>query len=167
MLQVEIRLLGKDSFISTLIGNVLFNTIGICVFAYSIGVEATCPQISTPKKFFNFFVTCKNLTGGYTFYDRHKFCHRHRWDTLYQKMHMVFFHTYFNKVNFIPKGNAKTNLFQGSRNRVAEYLSPIFRRKYKMVQQQSFIMMFVDVFAHAYNIARQNIFLKPPQGAGY
>ncbi len=51
MLQVEIRLLGKNSSISTLIGNVLLNIIGIGVFAYSIGVENTCPQISSLKKF--------------------------------------------------------------------------------------------------------------------
>ena len=41
------------------------------------------------------------------------------------------------------------------------------RLYFEMIQKQRFVMMFVDMFAHAYNIAHIESFLKPTQGSGY
>ena len=37
------------------------------------------------------------------------------------------------------------------------------RLYFEMIQKQRFVMMFVDMFTHAYNIAHIEAFLKPPR----
>ena len=167
MSKVKCQLLFKDFFIGSLIRNILLYALGIGIFAHRIGIEAACPQISSPKKFFDFFMLCKYFSHRYAFDYRHDFRHRHRWNALHKKMHMIFFHSYLHKMEFVAHGYPYAHFFQCLRYAFVEYLSPIFRRKYEMIQQQSLIVMFIDMFIHACNIAYFNSFSKPTQGSGY
>jgi len=90
MSKVKRQLLFKDFFISSLIRNILLDFLGIGIFTH-LGIEATGPQISSPKKFFDFFMLCKYFSHCYAFDYRHDFRHRHRWNALHKKMHMIFY----------------------------------------------------------------------------
>ena len=167
MSKVKRQLLFKDFFIGSLIRNILLDALGISIFTHRIGIEATGPQISSPKKFFDFFMLCKYFSRCYAFDYRHDFRHRHRWNALHKKMYMIFFHSYLHKMEFIAHGYPYAHFFQCLRYAFVEYLSPVFRWKYEVIQQQSLIVMFIDMFVHAYNIAYFNSFSKPTQGSGY
>ncbi len=167
MSKVKRQLLFKDFFIGPLIRNILLDALGIGIFAHRIGIEATSPQISSPKKFFDFFMLRKYFSRRYAFDYRHDFRHRQRWNTLHKKMHMIFFHPYLHKMEFVAQGYPYAHFFQCIRYAFVEYLSPVFRGKYEVIQQQSLIVMFIDMFIHACNIAYFNSFSKPTQGSGY
>ena len=83
MSKVKCQLLFKNFFIGSLVRNVLLYTLGIGIFAHRIGIEAACPQISSPKKFFDFFMLCKYFSRRYAFDYRHDFRHTHRWNALH------------------------------------------------------------------------------------
>ena len=79
---------------------------------------------------------------------------------------MVFFHANFDKVHLIPTRNPKADLFQRLGYTFSEHLTPIFRRKYEMIQQKSLVMMLVDVFIHTSNIVIASMLLKPTHRVG-
>lgn len=166
MSQIKRKLLFKDYLIRALVGNVLLDAFSIRIFAYRICIETTCPQVSAPQKTFHFWVQLKNLLRCYALYCFHNLSHRQYRNALNQKMDMIFFHSNFNKVNFISTGYAETHFFQGLRNTVAEYFSTIFCWKHEVIQQQCLIMMFVDMLIHTSNVAYQALLLKPPQRVG-
>ncbi len=166
MSQVKRKLLYKDFLIRALVCNVLLDAFSIRIFAYRVCVETTCPQVSTPQKTFHFWMQLKNLLCGYTLYRFHNLSHRQCRNALNQKMDMIFFHSNFNKVNFISTRYAEAYFFQGLRNTVAEYFSTIFCWKHEVIQQQCLIMMFVDMLVHASNVAYQALLLKPTQRVG-
>ena len=167
MSEVKCQLLFKDFFIGPLVRYILWYALVIRILAHRIGIIAACPQVSSPKQFLNFFMLHKYFSGSYAFDYRHHFAHRHRGHALHKKMHMVFFHPYLHKMEFVTQGYPYAHIFQCLRYTFGEYLSPVFRRKYQMIQQQSLIVMFIDMFIHACNIAYFNSFSKPTQGAGY
>lgn len=59
---------------------------------------------------------------------------------------MVFIHSYFYKPDLITFAYANTNFFQTLFYRICEDFSPILCRKYQVIQQQTFIVAFVDMF---------------------
>ena len=167
MSEVKVKLLFKDFLIRTLVRDVLLDSFRIGVFAHRVRVETACPKVPAPKKLFHFFVSGKDFTSGNAFDYGHNLDHRHCWHALYEKMHMVLIHSNLHKTDFVPHGYPNADFPQRRRYALAEHLSSVLRRKYEMIQKQRFVMMFVDMFAHAYNIAHIESFLKPTQGSGY
>ena len=167
MSEVKVKLLFKDFSIGPLVRNVLLDAFRIRVFAHSVRVETACPKVPAPKKLFHFFMPCKDFTGGDALDYGHNLAHRHCWHALYKKMHMVLIHPNFHKPDFVSHGYTDAYFLQRRRHALAEHLSSVLRWKYEVIQKQRFVMMFVDMFAHAYNIAHIKSLLKPTQGSGY
>ena len=167
MSKVKVKLLFKDFLIRTLVRDILLDSFRVCVFAHSVRVEAACPKVSAPKVPLYFLVPSKDFTGGDALDYGHDLAYRHCWHALYEKMHMVLIHPNLHKTDFVPHGYPNADFPQRRRHALAEHLSSVLRRKYEVIQKQRFVMMFVDMFAHAYNIAHIESFLKPTQGSGY
>ena len=166
MSEVEVKLLFKDFSIGTLVRDVLLDAFRIGVFAHSVRVETTCPKIPAPKKLFHFFVSGKDFTSGYAFDYGHNLAYGHCWYALYKKMHMILIHPYLHKTDFVPHGYPDAYFPQRRRHTLAEHLSSVLRRKYEVIQKQRFVMMFVNMFAHAYNIAHIESFFKADPRVG-
>ena len=167
MSKVKVKLLFKDFLIRTLVRDVLLDSFRVCVFAHRVRVEAACPKVPAPKESLYLFVPSNDFTGGDTLDYGHDLAYRHCWYALYEKMHMVLIHPNLHKTDFVPHGYPDAYFLQRRRHTLAEHLSSVLRWKYEVIQKQRFVMMFVDMFAHAYNIARIESFLKPTQGSGY
>jgi hypothetical protein len=80
-------------------------------------------------------VKLENLYGGNALDSLDYLAWTHRWNTLYQKMNMVFVGANFNELNLIPLRNLKTNIFQRLVNGFAEYNPAILGRAYKVVEK--------------------------------
>ena len=167
MSKVKVKLLFKDFLIRTLVRDVLFDSFRVCVFAHRVRVEAACPKVPAPKEPLYFFVPRKDFTGCDALDYGHDLAYRHCRHALYEKMHMVLIHPNLHKMDFVPHGYSNAHFSQRRRHALAEHFSSVLRRKYEVIQKQRFVMMFVDMFAHAYNIAHIESFLKPTQGSGY
>ncbi len=142
MSEVKQQLLNKELFICALIGDIFLYALSISILTHSIRIEPTCPKFASPQKFLYIFVLLKYFARCYTFDSCYYSGYRHRRNTLYQKMHMVFIHTYLYKVYFETTGYIKANLTKSCRHLVCENRSSIFRWKDKMIQQQGLVMSF-------------------------
>ena len=167
MSKVKVKLWFKDFLIRTLVRDILFDAFRISVFAHRVRIEADYPKVPAPKKLFHFFVSGKDFTSSNAFDYGHNLAYGYCWYALYEKMHMGLIHPNLHKTDFVPHGYPDAYFPQRRRHTRAEHLSSVLRRKYEVIQKQRFVMMFVDMFAHAYNIAHIESFLKPTQGAGY
>ena len=167
MSKVKVKLLFKDFLIRTLVRDILLDSFRVCVFAHSVRVEAACPKGPAPKEPLYFLVPSKDFTDGDALDYGHDLAYRHCWHALYEKMHMVLIHPNLHKTDFVSHGYPNADFPQRRRHSLAEHLSSVLRRKYEVIQKQRFVVMFEDMFAHAYNIAHIESFLKPTQGSGY
>ncbi len=163
MLQVKDKLLNKDFLISALVRYILLNAFSIRIFAHCVRIESTRPQIPSTQKAFYLWMFLENLFCCYAFYGLYDLGHRQRRNTLNQKMDMVLFQPYLHKMDLVTSRYPKTDFFQRQRNIFCEYFATIFRRKYQVIQQQGFVLVFIDMLIHACNLACHALFLKPPQ----
>ena len=168
MSKVKVKLLFKVFLMRSLVRNILHDSFRVCVFTHRVRVEADCSKVPVPKEPLNFFEPSKDFTdGGALDYDGHDLAYRHCWYALYEKMPIVLIHPNLNKMDFVPHGYPNADFPQRRRHALTEHLSSVLRRKYEVIQKQRFVMMFVDMFAHAYNMAHIESFFRPTQGAGY
>ena len=148
--KVKIKLLFKDFLIRTLVCDVLLDSFRVCVFAHRVRVEASCPKVPAPKGPLYFLVSSKDFAGGDALDYGHDLAYRYCWHALNEKMHMLLIHPDLHKTDFVPHGYPNADFPQRRRHVLAEHLSSVLRRKYEVIQKQRFVMMFVDMFAHAY-----------------
>jgi len=153
-----------QTFIRTLIRYIFLNCLFCGMMPYRICIISASPKISSPQNFLYFFMTNKYFLCGYTLYSRYKLCNGQYWNTLNKKMHMVFFHPYLYKVYLVTLTYTNTYFRQSFRDRLGEHLATIFRRKHQMVQQQCFVMVFINMFTHTITLA--HFFLLATQRVG-
>lgn len=101
----------------------------------SIDIVPFSPEFPTPKLLFHFWVKLEKLFGNDTFDSLYYGAWTHRWNTLNQKVNMIFVGPYFNELYLIPLRYLKADLFQRLVNGFAEYNPAIFRWAYKMVEK--------------------------------
>ncbi len=141
---------------------ILLYNLFVSILPYRIRIVSACPYISSPQHRFYFWMIQEYLFRSNAFYCRYYLPYIIRWNTLHQKMNMVFVRTNLHKNNFVPLCNLKTYLFQCCDDLTAKYFSSVFRRAYYMVQQQSFVMTFKYMFTHIINLH----ILPRPRGSG-
>ena len=100
-----------------------------------IDIVSFGPELPTPKLLFHLRVKLENLFGSDALDSLDYLAWTHRWNTLYQKMNMVFVRPNFNELNLIPLRYLKANVLQRQVNCFAEHNPPIFGRAYKVVEK--------------------------------
>src|SRR5680860_64125 len=135
-------------FFFTLSLNIFLNNILVCILTNCIYIIPICPELTTPQLIFYFRMKSKKFFCCYTFYCLNYSFYRHHWNTLYQKMNMIFINPNFNKVYFKSKFNIFANFYQTVFNCLRQNTSPIFYRTNQMIQQQILIMPFMNMFTH-------------------
>src|ERR1035437_1857161 len=145
-----------SAFFFTLILNIHLYNFFVCILANSINIISFSPKITAPQLIFNFWMKTKKLFCSDTFYRLNNAFHRHHWNTLYQKMNMIFICSNFNKMYFVSLCNIFTDLTQGLFNRFRQNTSSIFYRTNYMIQQQTFIMVLMNMFTHRTNVLNTN-----------
>ena len=150
-------------FLQPLVTNVLRNTRLISKLADRVDEISISPEFSTPKLCFHLGMLFENLFGRDAFQHRDEGRWAHLWNTLNQKMNMVFVLANLQKMNLVSLLDFHAHNFQSLINCFAENHPAIFGRKHKMIQQYTDIMrfMYVFAFAHTYKV---KIFT--PQAAG-
>ena len=63
-------------------------------------------------------------------------------------MDMILICSNLQKLHFIPLRNFKAHFLEHSFDLPVKYYTPVFRRKYQVVQQHRNIVAFVDILAH-------------------
>lgn len=122
-------------FFQALVSNVLRYARFIPKLAHCVHKVSISPKLSTPKLLLNLRMLFEYLSGSQTFHCRYDLGRALRWNTLYQKMNMIFVNSYFQKENVVPFRYFKTDIFQAFINLLVEYNSAIFCRTHKMIQQ--------------------------------
>ena len=92
------------------------------------------PELTAQKLLFHLWVKFEDLFGGDTLYCLDNLAGTFRWNTLYQKVYMVFVSSNFNELNLIPLRYLKANVLQCQVNCFAKHNPPIFGRAYKVVE---------------------------------
>ncbi len=100
-----------------------------------IDIVSFGPELPTPKLFFHLRVKLEKLYGGNALDSLDYLAWTLRWNTLYQKMNMVFVRPNFNELNLIPLRYLKANVLQRQVNCFAEHNPPIFGWAYKVVEK--------------------------------
>ena len=119
------------------------------------------PELATPKLLFHLWVKFEDLFGSDTLYCLDDLAWTFRWNTLYQKVYMVFVGPNFNELNLIPLRYLKADVFQTLVNFLRENNPSILRRAYKVVEKYWNIVTFMDIFTH---ISKVIIFSKQSFG---
>ena len=121
-----------------------FCALGFHICLYGIFISMTSnridivsfgPKLPTPQLLFHLRVKLENLYGGDALDSLDYLAWTHRWNTLYQKMNMVFVRPNFNELNLIPLRYLKTDVFQTLINSFTKHNPPIFGRAYKVVEK--------------------------------
>ena len=141
---------------------ILLDSLFISILPYRICIVSARPYISSPQHSFHFWMIHKYLSRYNAFNCRYYLSYIIRWNTLHQKMNMVFVRSNLHKNNLISPFNPKAHLFQCCCNFITKYFSSAFRRTYYMVQQLRFIMTFEYMFTHIINLH----ILPRPRGSG-
>jgi hypothetical protein len=105
----------------------------IAVTTNSVDVVSACPNVSTPKYFLNFRMSLEYFFSCNTFYQLHYILWTSHWNTLNQKMHMIFINPNFYKMYLVPFSYPYTYYFQTLRDSFRKYFSPVFCRTYDVV----------------------------------
>jgi len=121
-----------------------FCALGLHICLYGIFISMTPnridivsfgPKLPTPKLLFHFWVKFENLFGRDALDSLDNLAWAHRWNTLYQKMNMVFIRSNFNELNLIALRYLKANVLQGLVNCLSENNSSILRWANKMIEK--------------------------------
>ena len=115
--------------------NISLDSVFITVTPNSVDIVTLCPKLSAPKLLFYFWMKLENLLGGNALYGFNDLAWAHRWNTLYQKMHVILVSPYLYKFNLISLRYLKANILQCLIHFFAKYNSTVFRRTYKMVEK--------------------------------
>ena len=142
--------------------DILLYRLLVAILPYRVCIVATRPYISSPQHHFNFRVLYEYLFCRNTFYYRNYFSHIIRWNTLHQKMNMVFVCSNLHKNYFVSLLYPTACYFQRFLNLLTKYFSSVFRRTYDVIQQKAFIMTFEYMFTHILNLH----ILPRPRGSG-
>lgn len=68
-------------------------------------------------------------------------------------MNVVMISTNLHKLNLVPLGYLKANIFKVCINIFGKNHSSVFCRAYQMIKQYGNIMSFMNIFAHSANIS--------------
>ena len=93
------------------------------------------PELSAPKLFFHLWMMFENLFGRDALDRLDNLARTFRWNTLYQKVYMVFIGPYFNELNLITIRYLKADVFQTLVNFFSENNPSILRRADKVVEK--------------------------------
>ena len=121
-----------------------FCALGFHICLYGIFISMTSnrvdivsfgPKFPAPKLLFHLWMKLENLFGGDALDNLDNLTWTHHWNTLYQKMNMVFVGPNFNELNLIPLRYLKADVFQRFINCLIEHNPAIFGRAYKVVEK--------------------------------
>ena len=93
------------------------------------------PELTAPKLLFHLWVKFEDLFGGDALYCLDNLAGTFRWNTLYQKVYMVFVRSNFNELNLIPLRYLKADVFQTLVNFFSENNASVLRRANKVVEK--------------------------------
>ena len=105
----------------------------IAVTTNGVDVVSVCPDVPAPKYFLNLRMSLEYFFSRNTFYQLHYFLGTSHWNTLNQKMHMIFIRSNFYKMYLAPFSYSYTYFFQTLRNSLRKYFPPVFCRTYNVV----------------------------------
>jgi len=141
---ISINLLILPTLAFDIVGYHFFITIS----SNCVDIVAARPKVTAPQQFLHLRMLLENLSPCNTFYRLHNVFWTHHWYTLYQKMHMVFINSNLYKMYFIPFIYPNTYVFQCFSNVFCKNLSPVFYRADDVIEKETLIMSFVDMFTH-------------------
>lgn len=135
----------------------------ISKLAHRVDKIAVCPKFSAPELLYHLRVLLEYLPGCDAFQHPDEFTCTPSWDRLNQKMNMILIRSYFEKMNIVSFLDLKTHFLQRFIDCFAKNHSLILSWTNKMIQQYTYVVkhMYVFAFAHTY---KDMIFT--PQGAG-
>ena len=133
---------------STLLLHILFDHLFIAVLPDGVRVVAACPELSSPEHLLHLCMHAKYLPGGDTLDDLHDRLRWHHGHTLNEEMHVILIGSNLHKMNLVSFRNAHADLLQGILDCFGECLPPILRRAYYVVEEESLVVLLVDMFAH-------------------
>jgi hypothetical protein len=135
-------------FFATLILYVLYNHVLTCVLSNSIDIITTRPQRTSPQYQLYFSMFSLYFFRCNRFYYLYNPIRSKTWNTLYQKMYMVLIVPYFYKKYFMASFYLHTNISQRAFYRFGKNSPAIFCRTNQVIQQQTFVVAFQNMFAH-------------------
>ncbi len=139
-------------FIATLFKNIFLDYFFVRILPNRVNVVPVSPKLSAPQLLFYLRMKTEKLSRTNAFHHLNdRFC-RHHWNALYQKMNMIFIGTNLQKVYFKSVFNISTYIRQTLCNFIRQNTSPIFYRANQMIQKQTLVMPFMNMFAHNTNV---------------
>lgn len=139
-------------FIASLFMDVLLNYALIRILTNRVNIIPITPKLAAPKLLLHFGMQPKQFSCSNTFYDLRYLFGRHHGNTLHQKMNMILIRSNLNKVYFKSFLYILTYFNQTLFYSLRQNTSPIFYRTNQMVQQQTFVMTFINMFTHNTNL---------------
>jgi hypothetical protein len=134
---------------SALFLHVLLDYSFIAILSDGVRIVAACPKPSSPEHLFHLCMCAKYLPGGDTLddlYDLLRWHHRH---TLDEEMHVILIGSNLHEMDLMSFRNTHADLFEGILHCFREYLPPVLRRTYDMVEEERLVVSLEDMFAHS------------------
>ena len=139
-------------FISTLFMDIPLNYTYACILTNRVNVITIAPKLTAPKLMFHFWMKPKQFSCCNTFYHLSYLLWGHHRNTLYQKMNMIFVRTNLDKMYFKSLFYVRAYINQAFFHFFCQNTSSIFYRAYQMIQQQTFVMTFINMLTHNTNL---------------
>ena len=111
------------------------------------------PELSAPELLFDLGYAFEYLSCSDAFHylcDLLRSVHGYR---LYEEMHMVFVCADFKKMYFVPFGDLQAGRFDAVVHYLVEYYSTVFCRADQVIQKDSDVVAFMQVYAHRFTLA--------------
>ena len=135
--------------IATLLFDVVCYRGSVPMLAHRARKVPVRPKFSSLQLFLHLRTNSENLLRRYTFdhcYQLRQAVRRHR---LHQKMNVILFHSYFQKLHLITSLYFQTYISNYLVHSSIKHRPSILRRKHHVVQQHRYIMALMYVLAHA------------------
>ncbi len=150
-------------FIFTLFMDILLNYTFIRILTNRVNIIPITPKLTAPKLMLHFWMQPKQFSCRNTFYYLSYLFRGHHWNTLNQKVNVILIRANLNKIYFKPFFNVFAHFNQTLFHFLCQNASPIFYRTNQMIQQQTFVMTLINMFAHNTNLM-QNTNSHPAAG---
>ena len=118
------------------------------VFSDGRDIVAIGPEFSTPELFLHFRDSGKDLSRDDTFHGSSDLGRSIGGNRLDEKVNMLFVCAYFKKVDLVTIGDILAYLFHDHVHFLGQHNSPVFGRTDEMIDENTDIVSFVDIYAH-------------------
>lgn len=133
---------------AALLMNILSDYFLIPILADGVGIESARPELSAPEHFLDFGVAAEDFLRGDALDGLNYRCRRHHGDALDEKMDVVFIRPDLDEMYLMAFSYPHTDIFERHLHCFRKDLSSVLGWTYNMVEKQSLVMAFENMFTH-------------------